>query len=140
MAVSKTNFQSFLEEEVNKVKGIYYPVRAGFLRRAFIKHAPCRKLHPNPEDEFCDPEIGPNYEIISNYERAFRDTVRFNSSLEGGGISEPLMVQKAKPDGYLILNGHHRWAAALRVNVYRVKVKIVNLTQVADIRRMITQN
>ena len=137
MAVSKTNFQSFLEEEVNKVKGIYYPVRAGFLRRVFIKHAPCRKLHPNPEDEFCFPEIGPNYEIISRYERAFRDGIQHCAGRQDSGASEPLMVQKAKPDGYLILNGHHRWAAALRVGLKELKIKTVNLTQVADIRKML---
>ena len=31
---SKTKFQVFLDEEVNKVKGIYYPVKAGICRQA----------------------------------------------------------------------------------------------------------
>ena len=67
------DFQVFLDKEVNKVKGIYYPVKAGFLRRVLIRKALCRKLHPNPDDEFCDPGIGPNYGIISNYVKKFSE-------------------------------------------------------------------
>ena len=50
--MAKTDFQVFLDQEVNKVKGVYYPVKAGFPRRLLIKRASCKKLHPNPEDEF----------------------------------------------------------------------------------------
>ena len=137
MAEKVIHFQSFLDEEVNKVKGVYYPVRASFLRRQLCRHAACRKLHPNPDDEFCFPEIGPNYSIISNYETEYRRGVQFKSGYQDGGILEPLQVQKARPDGYLILNGHHRWAAAMRSGISKVPIEIVNLTQVADIRKMI---
>ena len=27
---------------------------------------------------------------------------------------EPLIVEKVHPEGYMLLNGHHRWAAALK--------------------------
>ena len=67
----KTSFRTFLEEEVLKVKGIYRPVRAGFLRCLLIKKLPLRALHPNPYDEFCSPEIGPSDRIISEYRRTF---------------------------------------------------------------------
>jgi hypothetical protein len=137
MADRIIHFQDYLNEEVNKVKGVYYPVRASFLRRKLCRTAPCRKLHPNPEDEFCFPDIGPNYGIISKYEEQYRQNVQFKSGLEEGGILEPIMVQKAKPDGYLILNGHHRWAAAMRSGIDRVKIEIVNLTQLSDIREML---
>ena len=53
--MAKTVFQVFLDQEVNKVKGVYYPVKAGFPRRLLIKRVSCKKLHPNPEDEFCFP-------------------------------------------------------------------------------------
>ena len=98
---NKTNFQLFLEEEVGKVKGIYYPVKAGFLKRAFIKKAPCGKLHPNPNDEFCMPEIGPNYEIISRYEKDFR-ILRESSSnacfLKGARPSPSWWKKRARMD------------------------------------------
>jgi len=139
MAASKTSFQQYLEEEVDKVKGVYYPVKAGLLRRAFIKKAPLSKLHPNPNDEFCFPDIGPNYEIISRYEQDYRDIQKSGESIHfaRGGVSEPLEVEKTKPDGYMILNGHHRWAAAHRVGLERIAIHIVDLTQISDIRKML---
>lgn len=139
MSASKTSFQQWLEEEVNQVKGVYYPVKAGLLRRAFVKKAPLSKLHPNPNDEFCFPDIGPNYEIISGYERDYRNFIRSGESIHfaKGGISEPLEVEKTKPDGYMILNGHHQWAAAKRVGLERIAIHIVDLTQISDIRNML---
>lgn len=133
------DFQVFLDKEVNKVKGIYYPVKAGFLRRVLIRKALCRKLHPNPDDEFCFPEIGPNYQIISGYEKDYR-IIKRNASRKHtmtGGIAEPIMVEKVHPDGYMILNGHHRWAAALHTGIRSLSVRIVDLTQEKDIREML---
>ena len=63
----RPKFESFLADEVSKVKGVYYPLKAGFLRMAFVRSVSCSKLHPNPNDEFCDPEIGPSFRIISDY-------------------------------------------------------------------------
>ncbi len=37
----------------------------------------------------------------------------------------------------MILNGHHRWMAADRSGIDRIPVRIVNLTQEADVRRML---
>ena len=129
MADQVTNFKEFLDEEVNRVLGVYYPVRAGFLRRKFCKKAPCRALHPNPEDEFCFPDIGPNYGIISKYQEQYRRGAQFKNGYDEGSILEPIMVQKLKPDGYMILNGHHRWAAAYLNGLKSIKVEIVDLTQ-----------
>ena len=137
MADPVVNFQEYLNEEVNKVKGVYYPVRASFLKRKFCKKASCRALHPNPEDEFCFPDIGPNYGIIKKYQQQYRQGVQFKTGFEENGILEPLMVQKTRPDGYMILNGHHRWAAAIRSGINKVNIEIVNLTQLSDIRKMI---
>ena len=137
--MAKTEFQIFLEDEINKVKGIYYPVKAGFFRRLFIKDAPCDRIHPNPGDEFCSPEVGPNYEIISGYERDFRVTGGKQTDLHfmKSKAEEPLMVEKTRPEGYMILNGHHRWAAAHRAGLKKIGIKIVDLTQETDIRKMI---
>ena len=49
----RPKFESFLADEVSKVKGVYYPLKAGFLRMAFVRSVSCSKLHPNPNDEFC---------------------------------------------------------------------------------------
>ncbi len=133
-------FQEFLKEEIDRVRGGYYPVKAGFLRRILVRHAWTRKLHPNPEDEFCLPEIGPSYSIIGMYQRQYadrRDKIVGPRQESGGNIRESIIVQKARPDGYLILNGHHRWAAAFRAGVSTVKIKIVNLTQERDVRKML---
>ena len=72
MAGTGTAFDEFVAEEVKKYKGIYVPVKAGVLRRALIRWAPLSKLHPNPDDEFCMPKVGPNYRIISQYMESFR--------------------------------------------------------------------
>ena len=139
MISAKTDFESFLKGEVNKVKGVYFPVKSSYLRQIIGKKVPITKLHPNPSDEFCNPEIGPNYEIISRYEADFRHT-QGNFTIDGfgrSGAAEPLICQKAAPDGYLILNGHHRWAAALRAGITHVIISIVNLTQEKDIERML---
>lgn len=136
--MSKTELEKFLAEEVEKTKGISYPVKAGVLRRLFVKKLPLSKLHPNPNDEFCFPDIGPNYEIISRYEKDFR---RFGGDLDGSLVnnsaSEPIDVEKISPHGYRILNGHHRWAAARALGMKKLRVKIVDLTQGKDIRKMI---
>ena len=131
------NFSVFLKEEIEKVEGVYYPVRASFPRRLLIKQAGCMKLHPNTEDEFCFPEIGPNYSIISRYRQEYKSDVHLLPGYDGGSVLEPLIVQKAMPDGYLILNGHHRWAAAILSGMRSVRIKIVNLTQETDIRKML---
>ena len=134
MAVSRTNFQNFLEEEVNRYKGVYMPVKTGFLKRALVRSASCKVLHPNPDDEFCDPKIGPNYEIIASYEFGIRKAKMYAMDRD---FDEALIVEKIRPDGYLLLNGHHRWAAALRMGVRRVPIHIVNLTQADDIKKML---
>ena len=139
MTPSNTNLQKYIADEVARVKGVCYPVRAGRLERGLVRKVKCGKLHPNPNDEFCFPEIGPNEEIVSRYEKDFRairedaDAARFLDS----GAGEPLDVQKIHPDGYMILNGHHRWIAAVRAGVGTLPVRIVNLTQEKEIRKIL---
>lgn len=41
------------------------------------------------------------------------------------------------PDGYMILNGHHRWAAALQSGTGKVRIQVVNVTHDEDIYRML---
>ena len=139
MGTQRTEFQQYIENEVARVKGIYYPVKAGFFQQAFVKKAAPSKLHPNPGDEFCDPRIGPNYEIISGYEKQYRRVVNNPNDLlyMDGPVKEPIIVEKTRPDGYMILNGHHRWAAATRAGMRRLGIRIVNLTSETDLKKML---
>jgi len=96
-----TKLQDFIAEEVGKVKDVYCPVKAGMLRRILITKAPIEKLHPNPDDEFCMPAIGPNMEIVSKYQREFQ---QLKGNKDAGMFSDitadkPLQVQKITPDG-----------------------------------------
>lgn len=140
MAVnSQSELKQFLEEEVSKYKGIAIPVRSSWLRRLTKKRLPLSVLHPNPDDEFCQPEIGPNESIISNYikEFALYKNSQFSAKTSGSSVLDRIYVQKIHPMGYMILNGHHRWAAALRSGHTDIGVKIVNVTQEKDIRKML---
>ncbi len=130
---SENEFMRFLQEKIKAYEGVLLPVKASQAERLLTKKVPINKLHPNPDDEFCMPSIGPNYGIINDYVEKFKRC----SEIQIGIYDEPLMVEKVHPDGYMILNGHHRWAAALRLGIKNVPVKIVNLTQQTDIEKML---
>ena len=131
--MAKSEFDLFLQEEVQKQKGVAYPIKAGLFERLTTKELLCDKLHPNPQDEFTFPEIGPNYEIISNYEKQ----IVYNARTHQDIFEEPIMVEKLYPHGYLILNGHHRWAAAKRLKIKKIPVKIINLALESDIKKIL---
>ena len=48
MSSEQTEFERFLSEEVERYRGVSYPVKAGFLRRILTRKMSCRKIHPNP--------------------------------------------------------------------------------------------
>ncbi|MBR5973584.1 MAG: ParB-like nuclease domain-containing protein [Clostridiales bacterium] len=133
MAKALNEFERFLQDEVAKYKGVMMPIKAGFLERIFKKKEKGENFHPNPDDEFTWSEIGPNYSIINDYHSLF---VRARTMTPYVG-SEALMVEKIHPSGYLILNGHHRWAAGMRAGFKKMPISIVNLTQETDIKKMI---
>ena len=134
MAGSRTKFEQYIDAEVQKYRGIAYPIKSSLLRRRVVRHAPCQKLHPNPGDEFCDPDIGPNGEIIQSYCQEIDVARRY---AKRDVFSQPLMVERIHPDGYQLLNGHHRWAAAMNRSVRKVPIKIVNPTLESDLMQMI---
>ena len=129
-----TELDKYIAAEIAKYKGVAFPLKSGPLRRALIKRTDCKKLHPNPADEFSMPEVGPNYSIISKYERQL-----INADVDKYFDHDPLIVERMYPDGYMILNGHHRWAAALRTKSPAIAINIVNLTQEEDIEKMIAK-
>ncbi len=136
MAGNGTAFEEYLREEARKYNGVLVPVKAPLIERLFERNVKCSRLHPNPDDEFNDPTVGPNNEIISEYVHQIKERSIHQDPL----FDEPLLVEKMMPDGYLILNGHHRWAACMRLGVPTVKVRVVNLTHDTDIQRMIKES
>lgn len=137
MAENIEGFQDYLKKELENTKGIYVPVRAGFMHRLLIRRTACKNLHPNPDDEFCMPNIGPNSGIISKYSQEFR---RFGTRSSVEHDVEPLTVDKIRPSGYLILNGHHRWAAAIMTRQRSLPIRIVDLPLEEDIQKMLKRS
>lgn len=111
-----------IQEELSKYSGRREVVRADFLEVLTVRHLSPDQMHPNPEDEFCDPDVGPNEGIVERYVDEARD------DLEAGveSFDEPIMVAKMKEGDYLIINGHHRWAAAIKTELKRVRVVVTN--------------
>ena len=135
MAGNQTKLEAYIAEELKRYVGKYIPLKSGLLRRIIVRNSACERLHPNPNDEFCDPEIGPNYEIISKYEK---DIKRIKDSpVKEKMFDSSLIVERMYPDGYMLLNGHHRWAAAMQMGVKRVPVHITNPTRADDIQKML---
>ena len=129
----KTDLELFIEEEALKQKSTGVPVKASLIERLVVRKYYVKKLMPNPEDEFTFPDIGPNMGIISSYVSQFVDNMKRGLPL----MDEPLYVQKIRPSGYMLLNGHHRWAAALRLSIKKVPVSIVNGVYEADIKKIL---
>ncbi len=123
------NIREYVKDEMKKYDGSYLPVRASILEQIFIKKLSPKKLHPNPDDEFCISGIGPNDGVIAKYSKQ----IRFNQMHNVEIFDEPLIIEKIRPDGYMLLNGHHRWAAALMLEVKKVPVQVTNVTHASDI-------
>ncbi len=93
-------------------------------------------------NEFCFPDIGPNYEIISRYVNDYRRIMNNETDdlFLDSSVKEPLEVERIHPDGYMILNGHHRWGAACRIGIAKLPVRIVDLTQESDLHKMLASS
>lgn len=111
-----------VQEEVAKYNNRREIVRADFLEVLTVRFLSPDQMHPNPEDEFCDPDVGPNELIVEKYV----DEARRNLECGEDSFDEAIMVAKMKEGGYLIINGHHRWAAAVKTELKRVRVVIAN--------------
>ena len=59
-----------------------------------------------------------SYRTESYIKRLFR--------LYGVTFDEPIMVAKMKEGDYKIINGHHRWAAAIKTELKQVRVVVTN--------------
>ena len=129
-------FDKYLREDLEKTLGLRFPVKASWLEQLLIRHLSPWKLHANATDEFCSKDVGPSYEIIQKYV----ESIQLNQRYAQPFFSEPVIIEKMRPDGYLLLNGHHRWAASLKLNLPRIPVKLVNMTHSADIVKMLKRS
>jgi len=123
--------------DVENYHGVRKIVKAGLIERYTVRSVSPEQLHPNPDDEFSQAEYGPNLQIVGQYVDEIKNLHRMSESLI---FEEPILVQKMEPDGYLILNGHHRWFAAIRMKLPKVHIKIVNMINEHDIDRMLEEN
>ena len=141
MSDPREDFPDFLKEETERYNSsTMVPVNASLLERLLRRRAAPQKMHPNPDDEFTWPSVGPNYGIVSKYEQMYTHYGTMTEWHGMGSSEEPLMVQKVLPDGFMLLNGHHRWAAYMRLGVTKkVRIEIINLTKETDIERMLQQ-
>ena len=130
------DLMKIIAEDKAKYDGIRRPLKAGLLERLFVGKIACDRLHVNPDDEFSDPKIGPSMRIIGEYGEAIQRAHRFSEPI----FSEPVQVEKMAPDGYLMLNGHHRWGAAMRYREPNIRVQIVNVTHEKDVEKMMDRS
>ena len=132
--MTKTELEKYIADEVNIYAGTRVPVKASVLERLKRRMVACDKLHPNPDDEFSDPRVGPNYQIVSSYVDAIKKA-RYHAEIPWD--DDPVIIEKTFPSGYLLLNGHHRWAACMMFGEPKIRCQIVNLTQQKDIEKML---
>ena len=129
---TEIELRKFVADDIKKYKDIAMPVKPGYYEKHFLHKIDPRKLHPNPDDEFCDPNVGPSFAIINNYMSEFAQANKRDAS----AVKKPLMVEKMYPDGYMLVNGHHRWAAAMRLGLETVPIKLVTLTPRDEMNKM----
>ena len=130
MAMTNSEFKEYLKNELEKEVGMYVPVNTSRLQRLFYLNTHCTNLHPNPDDEFSFPDVGPSYRIMSDYQRAYLDSMARGLK----PAMEPLIVIRTHPSGFMLINGHHRWGAAMMAGVKKVPIKVVNMMLEEEIK------
>lgn len=118
----RSSFFQYVLDDLAEYDGKRVPVKASLFERLTVRYLDPEEMHANPDDEFSMPSVGPNDRIINEYVKMIPMLLK----LEEDVFSEPVQVQKILPKGYLILNGHHRWAAALKTGLSKIRATIVN--------------
>ena len=131
MGLHSEEYQRLVLDDLKNLEGLSHPVKASLPERLFVRKTSTDNLHPNPKDEFSDPKIGPNYEIVSNYANGYRYAMKSHD--DPFDNQDPLQVTKVSGGGYMLLNGHHRWMAAERVGLDPMKIHIVNIPSDDDV-------
>lgn len=122
MASAKSAMHQKIQDDLAEMEGRRVVVKAGFFEKMFKKKVRPEELHVNPDDEFTHADIGPNDAIMENY----CQLARRDQSLGLPVFSEPIHVNKLRDGGYLILNGHHRWAGAVKARIPKIRIVIAD--------------
>lgn len=133
--MAEFDLNRFIREDLAAQKGVSIPVHAGILERLFVKRVPISAVHVNEEDLFTHQNVGPSFKVISKYIGKIREAQANHQP-----VFESLLVEKLHPHGYRLLNGHHRFAAALRVGLKKVPVRIINLASESDIMKILERS
>lgn len=120
-AVNTALFRYVLQD-LEETEGNRELVKASLAERLTVRHLELKKIHVNPDDEFTDPNIGPSDRIIAEY----MDLIQVLQFQKADIFEEPVLVNKMKAGGYMLLNGHHRWAAALQRGLSKIHVSVMN--------------
>ncbi|MBO5555563.1 MAG: cyclic nucleotide-binding domain-containing protein [Oscillospiraceae bacterium] len=118
----QSTFYPYVREDLEAYEGKRNVVRAGLVERLVVRRIDPEEMHVNPDDEFADPAIGPSDRIINDYVQEIPWLYRDGKAI----FPSPIAVFKLESDGYLILNGHHRWAAAIKTGLSKVRAVIMN--------------
>lgn len=117
-----TDLEKLIQEDLQKMQGHLATVKAGLFEKKVPKKVNPRQLHVNPDDEFTFPNIGPNAAIVENYSALARRQYSLGEKV----FEEPVQVNRLREGGYLILNGHHRWAGVIRACVPTIRIQVVD--------------
>lgn len=120
--VLESSFFPTVREDLASTEGKRKLVKASLFERLVVRSLSPEEMHVNPDDEFADPAVGPNDRIINEYVHEIPTLIRFDQPV----FSSPVMVAKMESDGYMILNGHHRWAAALKSGLSKIRAAVTN--------------
>ena len=118
----RSSFYDYVQEDLAAYEGKREVVRANLVERLVVRQISPKDMHANPDDEFTDPDIGPSDRIINEYIHQIPELYNNREAI----FPNPIVVYKMAADGYLILNGHHRWAAALKGGLSKVRAVIMN--------------
>ena len=123
MASVSQNYTESVLNDLNDLSDLGRTEHAFYFERQLIRQASPDDLHPNPEDEFSDPAIGPSDKIVAHYMNLYVNWKQCDTK----DLIEPITVAKLSTGGYRILNGHHRWLAARNLRMKKVPIEIVNV-------------
>jgi hypothetical protein len=116
------SFLTRVQKDVEQYGGKRQTVRASIIDILTVRHLSPDQMHANPDDDFVNPKVGPNEEIVEKY----LEEARRNMEMGAMSFDEPIMVAKLDNGEYMIVNGHHRWAAAIKFGLNQVRVVVVN--------------
>lgn len=137
MIVTNETYTKYVTDDIKNHKGLFHPIKSPIALRIKSRKIDPAKLHANPQDEFSMNDVGPNWSIITNYEKTIQlHTIRDEDIFD----NDPIIVVRLDKGGYMILNGHHRWMACLILRLKKVPIKIVNITQDDDIHKIINKS